>query len=187
MRTLVGNAAVFNSLSHDLGGFRERIAQGAFAQSLKKADVYFLNGHRPEIPVARQSAGNLELKETSEGLRFRVTPSDTTAGRDLVKLVDDGILDSMSFGFFVPDAESERFFEDRQGRIIREVLRAEIIEVSAVPFPAYPATSLRVESAATAPRSLEVVGGTRSNAQRRRIGKKRLEVGRMRKKAMGFR
>ncbi len=38
-RTMVGHAAVFNKLSVDLGGFRERIIPDAFSRAIKGAKV----------------------------------------------------------------------------------------------------------------------------------------------------
>jgi phage head maturation protease len=50
---LVGYAAVFDSLSHDLGGFRERIKRGAFADSIRRRDILALYSHSYDSPLAR--------------------------------------------------------------------------------------------------------------------------------------
>jgi HK97 family phage prohead protease len=64
--TLGGHAAVFNVLSEDLGGFRERIASGAFSGVLSD-DVRLLVDHKPP-PLARTKAGTLRLSEDERGL-----------------------------------------------------------------------------------------------------------------------
>lgn len=146
---LVGYAAVFNTLSADLGGFRERILPGAFRQSIEgSADIRALVGHDSAKLLGRTSSGTLRLSEDQTGLRFEVDLPAATYAEDLKALVKRRDIRGMSFGFFVRNG-GERFFKDG-GQIVRELSALDLTEVSAVASPAYGSTSvqLRVDPAA---------------------------------------
>ena len=97
---IVGYAAVFDTLSGDLGGFREKIARGAFADSLANNDeVHALYNHDSNILLGRRGAGTLRLLEDDHGLRIEIDPPNTTDGNNVVELLRRGDLASMSFGF----------------------------------------------------------------------------------------
>lgn len=71
-RTLTGYAAVFNSFSEDLGGWREQIAPGAFSNSLRNSpDILFLSEHDVKKGLlGRTKSNTLRLAEDNIGLRF---------------------------------------------------------------------------------------------------------------------
>ena len=150
-RTLSGYAAVFDS-STRIGGYTERIAHGAFADSLASGrDVLALLDHKPDSLLGRTRSGTLKLAEDAKGLRFDLTLPDTQAGRDLVALAERGDLGGMSFGFVATD---EHWLDD-----IRELRAVELHEISVVQsWPAYQQTevSLRARPACfvTNPRRL---------------------------------
>lgn len=138
---LSGHAAVFDSLSHDLGGFREKIRPGAFRNALKKGDPFLLWGHERNTPLARVSAGNLKLEEDARGLRFEATMAPTQAARDAMALVRSGVVRSMSFSFSMAGGRDD--WEQRGGETIRTIHEVgDLFEVSIVPEPAYEATGL---------------------------------------------
>ena len=141
-KKLRGYAAVFNSLSSDLGGFRERIIPGAFTNSLNRSngDVLALGFHDMNVIFGRQSAGTLELKEDGHGLFMEIDPPATTAANDIIENVKRGNLRHMSFGFFIKE---DKFIED-DDLIIREITDVELIEVSIVSVPAYQATEVNL-------------------------------------------
>jgi hypothetical protein len=59
---LEGYAAVFNRWSVDLGGFRERIAPGAFTKTVREADVVALWNHDDGHLLGRIASGTLTLQ-----------------------------------------------------------------------------------------------------------------------------
>lgn len=141
-RTVRGYAAVFNSRT-DIGGyFFEQISPGAFADSLKTADVRALVDHDSGRVIGRSKAGTLRLEEDERGLAVEIDLPDTSDGRDLAELVARGDIDGMSFGFRVTHDEW-----DETGDIpVRTIHGVELHEVSAVTWPAYPDTDLGMRS-----------------------------------------
>ena len=138
-----GMAAVFNKLSLDLGGFREKLAAGAFAKTLKDADVRALWNHNPDYVLGRNKAGTLELEETERGLAVVNEPPDTAWARDLLTTMRRGDVDQMSFGFRVIKDE----WTTEEGKDpIRTLQEVKLFDVSVVTFPAYPQTSVKVRS-----------------------------------------
>lgn len=135
--TLVGYASTF-AQPYDMGAFWEEVAPGAFADSLKTADVVALVNHDTAMPLARASRGNLRLAEDDRGLRVEIDPIDTTYARDLVAAVRAGVVDAMSFGFQV----NRDRYEQRDGKVVRILESVELHEVSCVTFPANPNADL---------------------------------------------
>lgn len=136
--TFEGYAAVFNSDSAPLP-FIERIAPGAFSRSLKRGrnDIKLLWNHESGEVLGSTRAGTLQLEEDNYGLRVRAQLPDTTTGRDAAILLKRGDIDSMSFGFSVPDGGDE-WSADGRTRTLKSV---RLHEVSIVAFPAYAATA----------------------------------------------
>lgn len=144
--TVSGYAAVFDSPSEDLGGWREVIKRGAFRKVLgDDPDVRLLINHEG-MPLARTKPGTLRLKEDTRGLKIEADLPDTQEARDLGTLLERGDVDQMSFRFMLALEGREWFFpedpEELPTRIIREF--SELYDVSVVTFPAYPATEVGV-------------------------------------------
>lgn len=135
---VTGHAALFNSLSNDLGGFREQIAPGAFKRSLEsKADIRALFNHDPSKVLGRTKNGTLRLSEDDKGLRMEIDLPKWA--EDVRESIKRGDIDQASFGFRV----IKDSWETRDGEKIRTLEDVELIEVSPVTFPAYPETQLQ--------------------------------------------
>jgi hypothetical protein len=142
---LVGYAAVFNSRSHDLGGFHEVIAPGAFDRSLtENPDVFALVEHDANRVLARTTNGTLRIQPDSHGLRVEIDPADTSYARDLLALVKRGDVAGMSFRFRpFQGGDSMDLRSNPPVRTLKSVL---LKEVSIVVNPAYPATEVSVRA-----------------------------------------
>jgi uncharacterized protein len=138
-----GYAAVFNSDSEPLP-FIERIAPGAFAKSLKsRNNIRMYMNHDSSMLLGTTRSKTVRLAEDSKGLFVDADLPDTSVGRDLSVLMQRGDVDSMSFGFTVPQG-GDRWSDDGSRRELRQI---RLFEVSVVTgFPAYAATSASVRS-----------------------------------------
>ncbi len=148
IRKLTGYAARFNELSEDFGGLRERIAPGAFRDSLN-GDVRALWNHDTNIVLGRTTAGTLKVREDERGLFVEILPPDTEQVRGMLESIRRGDVTQMSIGFRVED-DGEAW--SREGdTTIRTLTRLRLYEVSPVAFPAYPTTSVEARNRAIAP------------------------------------
>ena len=144
-KVITGYAAMFNSPSQDLGGFIEVIKPGAFTKSLANgADVRCLFNHDESMVLGRTTSGTLRLTEDQVGLRFECDLPDTSYANDLRTSIQRGDINQCSFGFYCRD---ENWTPTSQAPgVLREVLEADVFDVSPVTFPAYEATSLSARS-----------------------------------------
>lgn len=142
LRHITGYAAVFNSLSDDLGGFREKIDPGAFKRTIKKDDVRALKNHNTDYVIARTKSGTLKLSEDERGLKIDALPPDAGWARDLMVSIERGDIDQMSFGFMTI---SDRW-ETKGKEEIRTLEEVHLLDVSPVAFPAYPDTTVGLRS-----------------------------------------
>jgi HK97 family phage prohead protease len=140
---IIGYGAVFNQVSEDLGGFREIVRPGAFAQAIRDDDVRALFNHDPSAVLGRNRAGTLKLVEDDLGLRYEIIPPDTQMARDLLVSLKRGDVNQSSFGFTVEN-ESWQPAGGEQDLPIRLLHRVKLFDVSPVTFPAYPTTSVAV-------------------------------------------
>ena len=147
---IAGYAAVFDSQSEDLGGFREIIKRNAFKAALEeKQPVSARIQHEGGLTtIGTTESGTLRLKEDGHGLYYEIDVPDTSAGRDIMTLVRSGIINKSSFAFTVrPDGEAWDLGGDYP---IRQLTNLNLHDVAPVDGPAYQATSVSVRDKAQA-------------------------------------
>lgn len=117
--------------------YKEIIRKGAF-DATDYTNCFFKYNHSDQVmPMARFKNGSLTFEIRSDGLYFRATLVDTQSARDLYKLVQEGIIDKMSFSFTIQE-ESYDVIEHTW-----TVLKIDrLFDVAAVNIPAYDSTSL---------------------------------------------
>lgn len=143
---ITGYPALFGVLSVNLGGFREKIERGAFANTIKTDDIRSLLNHDPNLILGRNKAGTARFAEDEVGLALEVDVPDTQAARDLVISLERGDIDQGSFGFRV-NPKGDRWEEDPEtGTVIRTLLDVKLYDAGPVTFPAYPQTSVGLRS-----------------------------------------
>ena len=136
-----GMAAVYNSWSEDLGGFREMIMPGAF-DGRDEDDIRALVNHDPNRLLGRTTAGTLRVASVEGGLDYEYDHGGQTYANDLLISLKRGDITQSSFSFSVAKGGAE-WREGKDGqmeRIINKVSR--LYDVSPVTFPAYPSTTV---------------------------------------------
>ncbi len=170
---IAGHAAKFDQLSEDLGGFRERIAPGAFAKTIQSADIRALWNHDANIVLGRNKSGTLRLAEDSAGLVYECDAPDTQLVRDMVLApIARGDVNQCSFGFFTIADKWAKL----DGEWVRTLLEVELFDVSPVTYPAYPQTDVAVRSLKAAQEALAAPPGLTLDAAMMQLRRLRLDI-----------
>lgn len=132
--------ALFDTLSEDLGGFKERIGRRAFTQTLQEHDVRALVNHDPNQILSRTSRGTLGLHVDQRGLHAETQIPQTSYASDLLENIRNGNISGGSFAFV--STRDDWQLEDVEGveTLVRTVKEARLYDVALVTYPAYPAT-----------------------------------------------
>jgi uncharacterized protein len=139
--TFMGYAAKYDSPSLPLP-FTERIAPGAFTRSLKsRNDIKMFVNHSDLHVLASTRSKTLRLEDRADGLFVEADLPDVTYANDLRVLIQNGTVNTMSFGFStVRDSWSDNGAE----RTLNEVRLHEVSVVTST--AAYPATTASVRN-----------------------------------------
>ena len=147
---ITGRPIVYESKT-DLGYFDEVIARGALDRANLR-DVRFLVNHdTSKIPLARSRNNNenstMKFSVDDQGLNLdwvKLDIENNSEARNLYSAVQRGDISGMSFMFTVDDEEWSDLDSDHPTRTIKGI--SNVIEVSAVTFPAYADTSIGVRN-----------------------------------------
>ena len=131
---IVGYALKFERWSKTMWNFKEKLARGCL-DGADMTDTVALINHDYNKVLGRVGA-NLTLSVDDIGLRFEVTPTDTSYSRDLVANMAAGIINKCSFGFTI-DEDGQEWCED--GELIERTITKikKLYDVSIVTDPAY--------------------------------------------------
>lgn len=144
-----GRPIVFGEYA-DIGGmFREVIMPGAL-DGCDLTDVRLCLNHDTGYVYARSRNNNanstMQLWTDERGLNIRASLAinDSPKAKDYYSAVNRGDIDKMSFMFAIADEEWDDIDTDYPTRKILSL--ATVVEVSAVVFPAYEATSINARN-----------------------------------------
>ena len=143
---LEGTPIVYDSMT-DLGWYDEIIDRGALMDTDLR-DVRFLVNHNTDmIPLARSRNNNanstMQMTVDDNGMNIRVNldTENNAEAKALYSAVERGDISGMSFMFNVDSDKWDNVDSDHPTRHILSIQR--VLEVSAVTFPAYEATSIQ--------------------------------------------
>lgn len=175
---LSGRPIVYNSRTN-LGWYDEIIEAGAL-DGTDLRDVRFLVNHNTDmIPLARSrnNTENSTMQMTVDGdgmgIRVDLDTENNAEAKSLYSAVSRGDISGMSFMFTVDKDAWDDIESEHPTRTIRAIGR--VLEVSAVTFPAYEATSIQARGLADA------LDSARASLESERTRMKKME---QRKKAI---
>lgn len=177
-----GYAARFGVMSENLGGFREQIQAGAFADVIGN-DVRALINHDANLVLGRTLSGTLRISEDANGLAYEVDLPDTQAARDLMLSIRRGDVTQSSFAFSVAPGGDDWTEDPETGGYVRTVKKiGRLYDVSPVTYPAYPDASVGARSLQSYRNSVEAAAKEKARVaydlrQRRRRALRLAEIG----------
>lgn len=143
---IVGRPIVYGSRTDICGWFEEVIEPGALKDT-NLDDVRFLVNHdTSKVPLARCRKGDksstmqLSLDNDGMGIRVSLDVENNSEARNLYSAIKRGDISGMSFMFSIDKETWDNVDSDYPTRHIEAI--SEVVEVSAVTFPAYEETSI---------------------------------------------
>ena len=147
--------------------YREVIEHGAL-EDADLSDVPFKYNHNDGVfIVARTRNNSLELIPDDTGLFIRARFIDTQTGRDFFKMIQERLIDKMSFAFTESSDYSEEYGDGYVTHHIRKFRR--IWDVSGVDIPAYDATEIYARSIAPLEKRVQQVLDRAMQSKRKRM------------------
>lgn len=149
-RHIDGYSVVFNSRSHNLGGFVEQILPSALDGVLERSDVKLLLNHNEERGIlgrSKRGSGSLKLTVDDKGLRFETEAPKTALGDEALEYLRRGDATQCSFAFTVAEG-GDRWEKEEDGTYLRTISQFDrIYDCSILTCtPAYEATSVSCRS-----------------------------------------
>ena len=143
--TIQGDAIVYGQPSQPMDNFTEIVDSGAL-DNVDFSNTFLLLDHDYSKVIAKNGV-NMTLTNDATGLHF-TADLDTSISyvSDVYSLINQGIINSMSFGFTLPDDGSgEQWSEDDNGNVVRLITQIDqLFEISVVTIPAYSETDVEV-------------------------------------------
>lgn len=163
--TIAGYATIYDYVYDVAGGppfgWSETIGAGAAAKSIAERDDVYLFFDHEGLPLASTKDGSLSMESDKIGLynESRIDASSPYS-MEIVRRVQSGALDSMSFAFRALLQEWNDDYTERR------ILELKLYDVSVVSFPANPATVVHLRGGLTAaPSPAELIGMDLTTAQ----------------------
>lgn len=120
-------ASTFGNVDHD----QDLILPGAFTKTIAEAfpanRIKVLWQHSWDRPIGKP----VGMIQDSKGLYTETELSRTTLANDAIALLEDGVIDKTSIGFWIPAGKSSRRPDG-----VREIAEVALMEYSLVTFPA---------------------------------------------------
>lgn len=138
---IVGLGIVYNSLSENLGGFREEVAPGAAEGLLDDPDIAGLFNHNPDLLLGRVGAGTMRLSDSDKGVVYDIDGSNRSYALDLRESLRLKEVTRSSFAFRVARGGDEWEEDEESGLLVRTITKfSRLFDMSPVTYAAYPET-----------------------------------------------
>ena len=147
-REVNGYAIVFNSPSHNLGGFIEKVSPEAMNGVIERSDVVALLNHNQDRGIlgrSRNGNGSLKLTVDDKGTSFRFDSPKTALGDEVLEYLRRGDATQCSFAFTVEKDTWRKMDDGVYERTINQIDK--LYDVSVLTCtPAYEETSVSCRS-----------------------------------------
>ncbi len=144
---VTGYFSAFNNIDSDgdvivSGSYKKTVAENG---PMGKNRIMHLLQHNPLMPLAKP----MELMEDAKGLRFVSKITETSYGKDVIKLYAEGVFNEHSVGFEIIKSDNKAGY--------REIREIKLWEGSTVTWGANPNTPIESMKTWDAPKSQDMI------------------------------